>query len=268
MNCRDFEADIVELARCAPGEPGTAPELRRHLETCRACADRLARERALTGGLRSLAEGTEAPENPDTERRLLEAFASSRSSSGPVQPARMTTVWWMLAAASAILFVGSWTATRWPHGGGTRTITTTAHAPDGIGPGGEVRPPASVANLSTRPATASAATVSPVSSTSRTRDGLPRPPRPEAARRPTAPAADADELAGFVALPAADHFPGFDSGTIVRVALPAASLPAFGFPMTPDAARTVDADVLVGQDGQARAIRLVSLVTGPRREPR
>jgi hypothetical protein len=80
------------------------------------------------------------------------------------------------------------------------------------------------------------------------------------------PAQGTDELAGFVALPAADRLPGFDSGMIVRVAIPTASLPAFGLPITPDAVRTVDADVLVGQDGQARAIRLVSL-TGPRREP-
>lgn len=266
MNCRDYEPDLVELARRAPQGPEAAPDLRRHLDACPDCADRLARERTLTAGLRMVAGQTEAPENPDTERRLMEAFASSRSSFGPVQPARTTTAWWMLAAAaSAILFVGSWAATRWPHGGGTRTITTTAQTPDGVGRGREIRPPASAANLSTQPA---AATVSRLSSTSRTRDGLARPARSEAARRATAPAADADELAGFVALPAADHFPGFDSGTIVRVALPAASLPAFGFPMTPDAARTVDADVLVGQDGQARAIRLVSFMTGPRREPR
>jgi hypothetical protein len=54
---------------------------------------------------------------------------------------------------------------------------------------------------------------------------------------------------------------------IVRVTIPTASLPAFGLVVAPEATQTVNADVLVGQDGQARAIRLVSLVGGSRREP-
>jgi hypothetical protein len=78
---------------------------------------------------------------------------------------------------------------------------------------------------------------------------------------------DTDRLAGFIPLPAADGFPGFDSGMIVRVSLPTASLPAYGLAITPESTQTVNADLLVGQDGQARAIRLVSLVGGLRREP-
>jgi len=76
-----------------------------------------------------------------------------------------------------------------------------------------------------------------------------------------------DRFAGFIPLPAAGGFPGFDSGMIVRVALPTASLPAYGLAITPESSPTVNADLLVGQDGQARAIRLVSLVGGSRREP-
>jgi hypothetical protein len=76
-----------------------------------------------------------------------------------------------------------------------------------------------------------------------------------------------DQLAGFIPLPAADGFPGFDSGMILRVALPTASLPAYGLAIAPEAPETVNAELLVGQDGQARAIRLVSLVGGSRRDP-
>jgi len=69
-----------------------------------------------------------------------------------------------------------------------------------------------------------------------------------------------------MALPAADRLPEFESGMIVRVELPVASLPAYGLEIVPDVARTpVKADVLVGQDGQPRAIRLVSMETRPRR---
>ena len=78
---------------------------------------------------------------------------------------------------------------------------------------------------------------------------------------------ETDRLAGFIPLPAAAGLPGFDSGMIVRVALPTASLPAYGLAIAPESTQTVNADLLVGQDGQARAIKLVSLVGGNRREP-
>jgi hypothetical protein len=69
-----------------------------------------------------------------------------------------------------------------------------------------------------------------------------------------------------VELPTAARLPRFESGTIVRVELPVSSLPAYGLPIMPDTPRTpVTADVIVGQDGQPRAIRLVGYQTGPRR---
>jgi hypothetical protein len=44
------------------------------------------------------------------------------------------------------------------------------------------------------------------------------------------------------------------------VELPVAALPAYGLSIVPDPTRpSVEADVIVGQDGQARAIRLVPL---------
>jgi hypothetical protein len=43
------------------------------------------------------------------------------------------------------------------------------------------------------------------------------------------------------------------------VELPLASLPAYGVDMVPDAARSeIEAELLVGQDGQPRAIRIVT----------
>jgi hypothetical protein len=63
---------------------------------------------------------------------------------------------------------------------------------------------------------------------------------------------------GFVPLPVAAGLPDFESGSIVRVEIPVASLPTYGIEIVPEARRTpVQADLLVGQDGQARAIRLV-----------
>jgi hypothetical protein len=90
---------------------------------------------------------------------------------------------------------------------------------------------------------------------------------PEARPRPRPAAVETiDEADEFVELPAAARLPRFESGVIVRVELDVTSLPAYGFPIMPDSTRRpVAADVLVGQDGQPRAIRLVRMQTGSRR---
>ena len=67
------------------------------------------------------------------------------------------------------------------------------------------------------------------------------------------------QTAGFVTLPGAAELPQFESGTIVRVELPVASLPGYGVDISrAGGTGPVEADVLVGQDGQMRAIRLVT----------
>jgi hypothetical protein len=65
--------------------------------------------------------------------------------------------------------------------------------------------------------------------------------------------------AGFVAVPAAAKLPQFESGLIVRMALPVTALPSYGVDIfRASSGEPVEADVLVGQDGLARAIRLVN----------
>jgi len=69
------------------------------------------------------------------------------------------------------------------------------------------------------------------------------------------------------ALPTAAGLTGLESGRILRLELPIAILLAYGFDVVPEAAaRVVEADVLVGQDGQPRAIRLVDLDSDSRRK--
>ena len=61
----------------------------------------------------------------------------------------------------------------------------------------------------------------------------------------------------FVSLPGAAALPPLESGHLVRIRLPVSVLPTLGV-MPPLSQRTeVRADVLVGQDGLARAVRLV-----------
>jgi len=64
---------------------------------------------------------------------------------------------------------------------------------------------------------------------------------------------------GFVDLPWTAGLPAFESGEIVRMDIPVASLPTYGIDISSGAGRgPVEADVLIGQDGFARAIRLVT----------
>ena len=72
------------------------------------------------------------------------------------------------------------------------------------------------------------------------------------------------EPAGFVALPDAERLPLMESANIVRVSLPVAALPAYGVAVADWKTESVEAELLVAQDGQARAIRLVNDLTDTR----
>ena len=61
-------------------------------------------------------------------------------------------------------------------------------------------------------------------------------------------------------IPSAIGLPDLESGTVLRMELPLSALPEYGLQIAPDAMRnSIEADVLVGQDGQPRAIRLVGI---------
>ena len=65
------------------------------------------------------------------------------------------------------------------------------------------------------------------------------------------------DLTGFVPWPGAEAFPPFESGSLVRVDLPVSALPALGLAAPLSAVSVVQADIVVGQDGVARAVRVV-----------
>jgi hypothetical protein len=65
--------------------------------------------------------------------------------------------------------------------------------------------------------------------------------------------------AGFIEVPGVGALPPMESGAIIRVALPVTALPAYGIQIVPEISTdSVEADLLVGQDGVTRAIRLVN----------
>ncbi|MEO5895399.1 MAG: hypothetical protein ABIS06_06830 [Vicinamibacterales bacterium] len=63
---------------------------------------------------------------------------------------------------------------------------------------------------------------------------------------------------GFMTLPSAYGMPEIESASIIRIQVPLSALPAYGLSIAPDAVTdSIEAELLVAQDGQPRAIRLV-----------
>jgi hypothetical protein len=242
MSCETLKDGIVELARGKDLGPGTAAAVETHVEHCASCAALLARERQLSEGLRALAaaRATDLPTDA-LGRRLLEVFAEQQSRP---RAAAVSRAHWLRAAAAVMLIAGAvawWRSAGGPASNSGRPAalpqpTRQAHAD----------PPAT-------PATGAAIVQPPDSGRSPQVD---RPPTAAHVRR----AGRVIRPEGFVLLPAAAGLPDFESGEIVRLEIPAASLPSYGIEIVPEVMKDkpVEADLLVGQDGQPRAIRLVA----------
>ncbi len=78
-----------------------------------------------------------------------------------------------------------------------------------------------------------------------------------AARADAAPVAEEDADSSFYPLPEAEALPAVENAMVVRVQLPVSSLQLMGVPVSEERAdASVQADLLLGQDGLARAVRL------------
>jgi len=231
MTCRSLppitEEAIVEVARGRDVGRGTIAAVESHVENCEVCAARLARERRVSEGLRALAAATaSAAPSAALESRLMAACAARRRWKSPL--AHPTRIAFVAAAAAMVLAVVWW---RW--------AATVPALP----------PPVSVSRSVTAPVPPQPTEVKP------SVDGSAGGP-PRGTRAPTRRAVMND--APFIALPAAAGLPDFESGVIVRMELPQAALPAYGLEIVTGTKLPVEADLLIGQDGQARAIRLVN----------
>jgi hypothetical protein len=245
MTCQSWREAIVEIARGREVGAGTPAAVETHVAACDACAALLAREQHVTISLKALAAASSG-EIPSEElrRRLVAAFRAGQQAP---QPARHWRWRQWAAAAATLAAVVVW--------GLQDDRRYSPRIPD-----------QSVAGPPQQPAAASPAPreAAPVpdrgteseSSSRPARTALRKPPRRAAA----APRAVNPE--GFVPLPAAAGLPDFESGAIVRMELPVTMLPAYGVDLGQQLVReqdvSVEADLLVGQDGQPRAIRLVS----------
>ena len=254
MTCQDLDDALLDLARGTTLGPGSVAAVESHVEHCVKCAARLARERELTAGLRALAASTVSQAgSPHLEQQLLRAFAELHPTHA-TEPRRASTRGWLTVAAAAVVLAGA-----------GALVVAILRGPEPVVPASVAQhSPAVPPSTPGRTAIGSnPAVTAPITDDATQPPADPRPPR-----RPRKPAADGPEPAtmeGFVALPAAAGLPELESGRIIRIDLPVASLPAYGVEVIPDLRRPeVEADLLVGQDGQPRAIRLVTVSSNSR----
>ena len=247
MNCHSCRDVVLDLARGVMVPSAAACAAEGHLATCSTCVDELRRQRELTLTLEALAAGTPGCPAPDAvEERLLRMFDGEHA--GPVAPQvtrRRPFHGWPVAAAAAIATLLVWA---WPREQKRHDVATAVRNEQASGP--EVRTASHAAPEVAAPS--GSASKGGIGDARRSRPG-------RDGRRPLNRGRPVPELE-FTPLPGASALPAFESGSIVRVELPIAALPAYGLSIVPDPTRpAVEADVIVGQDGHARAIRLVPL---------
>jgi hypothetical protein len=186
-------------------------------------------ENALLAGLRALREKVAEDGPPASLESALVAEFRGRQLRNEANRRRKPLLWMSLAAAAALLI--------------TIVATHRQTLPPVIRTEAPPNPVVTVAERAPEPP----AVVKPV------RRKIPRalPRRPQ-------PVPDREIATEFLALPYAPRFTSEDSGQLVRVRLPRESMRSFGLPVNEDRiVNAVKADVLIGEDGIARAIRFV-----------
>jgi hypothetical protein len=278
MNCRNLETIITELARNQMLDARVKEDARAHMETCKRCAVRFADEQTLTAGLHAVAASLAATETPArVEAALLSAFRQGAATpfvlaNTPAQPIRTPWLPWSIAAAAAILIFSVFALPHLlPNNSGERTSqgASNAHPAPGLSPA-VTTPEATPDEPAIEPLNA---TVSPEEES----DVIPPSPRTmdrrraviqtvaqrnRSAQRATnlTPTTNANEeiTTDFLPLSYSSSLSQFDEGQVVRVELPRSALQSFGLPVNAESAgERVKADVLLGHDGVARAIRFV-----------
>lgn len=274
MNCNDFEAKITDLAR---GRIIAAARDRalQHTADCRRCAARWRDEQRLTAGLRELAATFNEDGMPASrEAQLLAAFRAGRRAAPVTTPSRRRLAWAAVAAAFIILVAvaaarfGPWRKPQ-PEADNTQATQPESNPAPVSAPPANDNAPTTPRRLSTPPAQAVTTfrqrRLVPSKTVSKTTDtpAIVTATSTETAITANPPTTVNDESASEIAtafIPLAERrgLAPADSLQLVRVELPRAALVSFGLPMNVERAdQRIKADVLVGNDGVARAIRFV-----------
>jgi hypothetical protein len=265
MSCQELETTIDELARGQLTDATLRDKALSHAASCAGCATQLEDRRTLSAGLRRLAAVTAEEQAPlRVEASLLEAFRQQHPVLAPPVAVRSLAAMrrWIyvgagVAAVVAIVMLLSLTASRSRES--PQQAPQTSETPGLSGPSAPekpqkpaVQPPGSDKIERKKPATNSLP--QPQQANSRTNNSDKGKRRANDRDQAT----ETEIATDFFPLMNRESLPQLDGGHVVRVELPRSALMSFGLPMNMDRANErIKADVVVGNDGLARAIRFV-----------
>ena len=268
MNCQSFVETVSELARDQSSDQIDA-DLRattlEHLETCAECGLSLRDQRALTGGLRQLAREMKSLTTPArVEAEVLAAFRQTRQRSEVREQRSGVSSRWILAVAAVLLIMLGVGSLRWYlrhlRPGSLESPNPVAeNSPKQLPSIVEVQPNSSPTNPEKQLTERLAAGPKPnrrVRPLNRDR----KTDRQVTAKATTTTANDVEREVATYFMPLSYGGPinPQDGGQLVRVELPRSAMLSMGLPVNMDRyGERVKADVLLGPDGLARAIRFV-----------
>ena len=269
MNCEEFETIVNDRTRTELVDTDARQPYLVHARACSFCADRLADQRELAAGLQALAaDSAEKEASPQVEAALLAAFRqqfASPISAAPVKtnvvafPVKRRSIQlWALAAAAILLIVCAIGASLLLRNASSEMPTITFR------PG-----PAASPAMPKQQNLAEAEIADPDEK---------KPGKPRKKPLPRRPLADRSSVIASIGeftpvgiqegkqevttefLPLTQGFDSepLESGQLIRVQMPRTALASFGLPVNLERANIpVKADVLLAEDGSARAIRFV-----------
>nr|AQQ75254.1 hypothetical protein [uncultured bacterium] len=256
MNCPDFEDIIIEIARDRLMDAASRDRGMEHVRVCASCAALLSEERALSRDLRALSAESASEEIPERiEIALLAAFRQRdfAAASAPVVATRNHRRILAVAALALLSFgfaLAAWVATSAKREspmrnqtGGDASITAVSKTP-------EKSNRSSPAVVERRPDRRVA--------TSTSKKRRKRPEGTRVNRQPAGEIATDEFVTQFFPITQGGELIPLDGGRIVRVRMSRSNLIPLGIPFNQERANeTIKADVLLSNDGLARAIRLV-----------
>ncbi|HEY7180878.1 MAG TPA: hypothetical protein VIC84_05640 [Blastocatellia bacterium] len=262
MNCPDFETIIIEIARGRLMDAASRERGLEHIRQCASCATLLAEERALSRDLRALsAEGAAEEVSDRIEIALMAAFRQRAAAPAPAVATgsrRRSLAVAALALLTLGLALARWMASSTPR---ESPAPGSADVVVGVTPTVAATPEKTPekSNWPSPPVVAGQRPDRSISISSsilekrrkRSAEGsLDRPPANDAAPREFV-------TQFFPVIQGGDLIP-LESGRIVRVSMSRSNLIPLGIPFNQERANeTIKADVLLSNDGLARAIRLV-----------
>jgi hypothetical protein len=227
LTCREFDEAVHGFVRMELLDVSKRDAMLEHTAHCAACAERMADAMALaeaTEAMRGRMRDLQTP--PQAESALLFAFRAHHQRASW----RRTLEWATAGAAAAVLLIFLWTMTGrskgQPSPAPRKDVSSESREPVDAKAAGEAKP------------------VEVASQMNADESGV--------------AASQSYTASDFIPVPFTGGISSDDPGMIVRVQLTRASLAQLGYPIaeTPDE-DLIRADVLVGEDGWPRGVKLV-----------